>query len=215
VQFVIDALAFVFSLLLDGLFYAFGRRIFLHNDVHPSSKCEFERRQPFLVTDIDQLCEANAAFHKVAMTERACASLDGSWHHRMNGSLCAIAMTDACTNKIGDWRICEQQEQNVKGNTDAIPGNMWLLNRDQSFTPHEARRANNSTWGASAASGARSGSAMQRATASRFAGPDIHCKSAYDPCLWHRFGIDRLRNKSSIPRAAARFAFGQRLHSRP
>jgi hypothetical protein len=44
------------------------------------------------------------------MKEVAFVSLDGSWDHCRDGSLCAVTMIDTSTNKIIDYYICEHQK---------------------------------------------------------------------------------------------------------
>jgi hypothetical protein len=79
VQFIVNALTFVFSLPVKGLSYVFDRRIFLSNNVHPPFKYEFCKQQCVLIMIIGQLCEATLSFHQSTIKDPACITLDGSW----------------------------------------------------------------------------------------------------------------------------------------
>jgi surfactin synthase thioesterase subunit len=55
--------------------------------------------------------------------ESAFVSLEGSYDHNRHDSLCLLTMMGTSTSRIVDHYVCKCQKQNVKANTNAVPGN--------------------------------------------------------------------------------------------
>ena len=114
---VIDALVFTYSVIVERLIYSCVRRLFSHNQISVPGKNEFYRLQKQVGNELTKMTHEYVQQARLRMTPGSLVSIDGSWDHRRNGSLCVVKMIDKKSKSIVDFEIASKPKQYVVGNT--------------------------------------------------------------------------------------------------
>ena len=114
---VVDAMVWVYSVIVEGLIYSVARRLFAHNEIEVPGKNEFYELQQKISAELIQMTRERVKIERLKMLPGSLVSIDGSWDHRRNGSMCVVTMIDKRTNKIVDFEITTKPKQYVEGNT--------------------------------------------------------------------------------------------------
>jgi hypothetical protein len=114
IKIVIDALCWVYSIIIEGLSYLSVKRLFTHNEIEIPTKKEFYQQQKIVSKAIHELAVAKCELAKAQLAENSFVSIDGSWDHPRNGSLCVVSMMDTQSKKFVDYEVVEKLHRNLR-----------------------------------------------------------------------------------------------------
>ena len=123
----VDILTYVFSVIVEGISYITGKRLFGHHNISTPDKKTFYKVAKQVDDAIHKYTQAQVALARHAMKENSTIKIDGSWDHRRHGSLCVVTVIDASSNKIVDYEIVAKKKQYVEGNTTEPSGNLEMI----------------------------------------------------------------------------------------
>ena len=120
----LNALRFVFSVIVEGSSFAQASRLMAWNDILPPSKATFYRVQKHVNTVIEEMAHASCQRYSFKMKPGAIIAYDGSWSHKRNAAHCVTDFVDLASNKIIYFSFQEKSFNKFDGNFEGASNAM-------------------------------------------------------------------------------------------